>query len=86
MLRSPNFTVTAMVGYHRANTATSVFYNVPGGLFGHCFRKPALVINGMNYATATSCSISFIPGCQHNAGGVNKPTSSSMWTLETRDQ
>jgi len=35
------FTATAVVGYHRANTATAVFSSVLGGLSGRCFLKTA---------------------------------------------
>jgi len=35
------FTVTVVVGYHRANTATAVFSIVLGSLSGRCFLKTA---------------------------------------------
>jgi len=35
------FTVIAVVGYHRTDTAIVVFYSVLGGLAGRCFLKTA---------------------------------------------
>jgi len=45
-----NFTATAVVGYHRTNTANAVFYSVLGGLSGCCFLITALHYSAQQHA------------------------------------